>query len=132
MAQVERRHLVRRNAFQLTLDNLPPRNTRRWYPRWKIFIVRAVEIGLLSFDQASQRYSLSFEEFLSWQKLAANFDQSGVNSAVRDELRTSSLWIGSDRDCSQAPTRQDGSESFQPDLFWQQQEMIPDRVSGPQ
>jgi hypothetical protein len=117
MGQVERRHLTRRNAVQLTLADLPAPDTRRWYPRWKIFIVRAVEVGLLSFDQASKRYSLSFEEFMSWQKLAANFDQSGVNSAVRDELSTSPLWIGSERHKDQAPVGRDSPEPFKQDLF---------------
>jgi hypothetical protein len=116
MGQAERKHLTRRNGLQLTLADLPPPDTRRWYPRWKIFVARAVEVGLLSFDQASQRYSLSFEEFLGWQKLAAHFDQRGVNSAVRDELRSNPLWSGPDRHGSHAPVGQDSSGAFQHNL----------------
>jgi hypothetical protein len=117
MVPVEQTHLTRQDPSQLTLDNLPASDTRRWYPRWKIFIVRAVEVGLLSFDQASKRYGLSFEEFLSWRKLAASFDQSGSNAALRAGLSSSPLWLGSDRPTNQAPIERDSSDSFQRNLF---------------
>ena len=52
----------------VTLDQLPPRRLRRWRPRDKALVVVAVRHGLLSFDEACNRYSLSAEEYLSWQR----------------------------------------------------------------
>ena len=49
------------------LDDLPPSSTRRWVARRKAQVVAAVHAGLLTLDQACQRYSLSMDEFLAWQ-----------------------------------------------------------------
>lgn len=50
----------------LTLDSLPPVNTRRWVVRRKAEVVAAVVGGLLTTDEACERYSLSIEEFTGW------------------------------------------------------------------
>ena len=52
----------------LTLDKLPPASTSRWTVRRKAEVVAAVSGGLLSFDDACKRYSLSVEEFTTWQR----------------------------------------------------------------
>ena len=52
----------------LTLDSLPPPNTRRWVVRRKAEVVAAVRGGLLTVEEACERYSLSVEEYLAWQK----------------------------------------------------------------
>jgi hypothetical protein len=57
---------------------------------------------LLSFDQAKERYSLSMDEFIGWQKLAVPSGGRGVNAALRNTLRNETLWIGSDRDSAPA------------------------------
>ena len=59
----------------LTLSDLPPPNTRRWSARRKAEVVAAVRGGLLSLDEACNRYTLTVEEFLSWQ---ASIDQHGL------------------------------------------------------
>src|SRR5215210_3806441 len=59
----------------LTLDSLPPPNTTRWVVRRKAEVVAAVAGGLLSVDEACQRYTLSLEEFTSWQRAV---DRSGM------------------------------------------------------
>ena len=51
----------------LTIDDLPPGNTRRWVIHRKAEVVAAVQGGLISLDEACERYDLSVEEFLSWQ-----------------------------------------------------------------
>src|SRR3546814_7838029 len=53
----------------LTLDDLPPPETKRWVSRRKAEVVTAVRQGLLSLEDACRRYNLSMEEFLSWQRL---------------------------------------------------------------
>ena len=59
----------------LTLDSLPPPSTSRWVVRRKAEVVAAVNGGLLSVDEACERYGLSLEEFASWQRAV---DRSGM------------------------------------------------------
>ena len=59
----------------LTLDSLPKPSTRRWVIRRKAEVVAAVAGGLLTVDEACQRYTLSLEEFTSWQRAV---DRSGM------------------------------------------------------
>ena len=52
----------------LTIADLPPVDTGRWVIRRKAEVVAAVRGGLLTLDEACERYSLTNEEFLAWQK----------------------------------------------------------------
>jgi hypothetical protein len=67
----------------LTIDDLPPPDTKRWVIRRKAEVVAGVRNGLISLEEACNRYKLSVEEFLSWQKL---IDQHGMRG-----LRTTRL-----------------------------------------
>ena len=59
----------------LTLADLPPANTHRWVTKRKAIVVAAVKAGLLSLEDACGRYTLSVEEFQSWQSL---IEQHGI------------------------------------------------------
>jgi hypothetical protein len=59
----------------LTIDSLPPADTDRWVVRRKAEVVAAVNGGLLTVDEACDRYRLSLEEFASWQRAV---DRSGM------------------------------------------------------
>jgi hypothetical protein len=59
----------------LTLDTLPPSDTTRWVVRRKAEVVAAVNGGLLTVDEVCDRYSLTVEEFASWQRA---IDRSGM------------------------------------------------------
>jgi len=59
----------------LTIADLPPTSTRRWVIRRKAEVVAAVRGGLLSLEEACARYTLTIEEFLSWQ---ASIDEHGL------------------------------------------------------
>ena len=50
----------------LTRENLPPPQTKRWVVWRKAEIVAAVRGGLLSADDACDRYTLSPDELQSW------------------------------------------------------------------
>ena len=52
----------------LTKNDLPPPNTGRWVIRRKAEVVAAVRGGLISLEEALERYSLTNDEFLSWQR----------------------------------------------------------------
>lgn len=62
------RHVIGPTGEPLTLADLPPVNTKRWVIRRKAEVVAAVRGGLITLEDACHRYSLSVEEFLSWQK----------------------------------------------------------------
>lgn len=52
----------------LTLDDLPPRDTRRWVARRKAEVIAAVHGGLLERAEACERYRLSEEELGLWER----------------------------------------------------------------
>jgi hypothetical protein len=52
----------------LTIESLPPPGTTRWVIRRKAEVVAAVRGGLLTLEEACDRYKLSVEEFLGWQR----------------------------------------------------------------
>jgi Protein of unknown function (DUF1153) len=54
---------------------LPPVDTKRWSPGRKAAVVAAARAGLISREEACQRYLLSAEELASWEKA---LDQNGV------------------------------------------------------
>jgi Protein of unknown function (DUF1153) len=51
----------------LSLADLPPPDTQRWVIRRKAEVVAAVQGGLLTSDEACERYGLTAEEFSAWQ-----------------------------------------------------------------
>ncbi len=59
----------------LTIADLPPVSTRRWVVRRKAEVVSAVNGGLLTIDEACERYDLTLEEFAGWQRAV---DRSGM------------------------------------------------------
>ncbi|MDP1632258.1 MAG: DUF1153 domain-containing protein [Caulobacter sp.] len=69
------KYVIGPTGAPLTLSDLPPTNTDRWVIRRKAEVVAAVRGGLLSLDEACDRYRLTNEEFLTWQK---SIDQHGL------------------------------------------------------
>lgn len=71
----------------LSLADLPPANTRRWVIRRKAEVVAAVRSGLLSLEDACERYQLSVEEFLAWQRMIENHGILGLRTTRLQEYR---------------------------------------------
>ena len=67
----------------ITLADLPAPGIQRWVTRRKAEVVAAVHGGLLSADDACERYELSKEEFGGWELL---YERHGVKG-----LRTTRL-----------------------------------------
>jgi hypothetical protein len=59
--------IVGPDGSPLTIADLPAPGTKRWVIRRKAEVVAAVRGGLLSLQNACSRYTLTVEEFLSWQ-----------------------------------------------------------------
>jgi len=58
--------------------DLPPRDTVRWVSSRKAAVVTAVQSGIISLSDACRRYSLSVEEFLSWQRAVERHGTPGL------------------------------------------------------
>lgn len=71
----------------LTLADLPPTNDQRWVMRRKARLVAAVRGGLLTLDEACARYSLSCEEFLSWQRSIEKHGFAGLRATRLQRYR---------------------------------------------
>ncbi len=69
------KYVIGPDGSPLTIADLPPPGTHRWVIRRKAEVVAAVRGGLLSLEDACQRYTLTTEEFLSWQ---LSIDQHGL------------------------------------------------------
>lgn len=75
------------DAGPRSLDHLPPPNTKRWVIRRKAAVVGAVRAGLLTLEDACQRYHLSVEEFLSWQRLIERHGLPGLRATRLQDYR---------------------------------------------
>jgi hypothetical protein len=47
---------------------LPPQSTRRWTIRRKAAVLLALRDGVLTLEQAGERYALSVEELRTWER----------------------------------------------------------------
>lgn len=75
-------------AFQaLSEADLPPPDTKRWVMRRKAEVVAGVRCGLISLEDACQRYRLSLEEFLSWQRLIERHGVGGLRATRLQDYR---------------------------------------------
>mgnify|MGYP006289979501 FL=1 len=71
----------------ITIDDLPPPDTKRWVVRRKAEVVAGVRAGLISIEEACERYSLSMEEFLSWQRMIENHGVRGLRTTRLQHYR---------------------------------------------
>jgi hypothetical protein len=69
------KYVIGPDGSPLTVADLPPPDTRRWVIRRKAEVVAAVRGGLISLEEACKRYTLTVDEFLSWQ---ASIDRHGL------------------------------------------------------
>ncbi len=79
------------NGTTLSTRDLPPADTKRWVIRRKAEVVAAVKGGLISLDEACQRYTLSIEEFLSWQRAIERHGLRGLRATRLQEYRPTNL-----------------------------------------
>ena len=86
--QEQAKYVIGPDGSPLTIDDLPPPNTKRWVIRRKAEVVAAVRGGLLSLEQACNRYTLTTEEFSSWQKAIDRHGLPGLRATRVQQYRT--------------------------------------------
>lgn len=71
----------------VSIDSLPPPETKRWVIRRKAEVVAAVRAGVITLEEACRRYHLSLEEFLSWQRLVESHGLPGLRVTRLQDYR---------------------------------------------
>jgi Protein of unknown function (DUF1153) len=78
---------IERGRIASPFDTLPPANTTRWVIRRKAEVVAAVRSGAICLEDACNRYTLSMEEFLSWQRLIDRHGLAGLRVTHLQDYR---------------------------------------------
>jgi hypothetical protein len=81
------RYIIGPDGCPLTVADLPSSNTVRWMPSRKAKVVCAVRGGLLSIEEACRRYTLTVEEFLSWQASVNRHGLAGLRTTYVQHYR---------------------------------------------
>ena len=81
------RYVIGPDGRVLTVADLPPRDTKRWVTRRKAELVVAVRGGLLSLEEACERYALTIDEFLSWQTTLDRHGLPGLRATRVQDYR---------------------------------------------
>jgi Protein of unknown function (DUF1153) len=89
-AQPMVKHVIELGGRRLTLADLPLPDTKRWVIRRKAAVVAALRDGLLSLEEAGDRYAMSSDEILSWQHCVDRFGIAGLRT-TRTQLYLRSL-----------------------------------------
>lgn len=70
-----------------TRADLPPPETVRWVASRKAAVVRGVLYGLLSQDEALERYAISAEEFAEWLAAITEHGPAALKATVKPAAR---------------------------------------------
>jgi hypothetical protein len=81
------KYVIGPTGTPLTLADLPPANTQRWVIRRKAEVVAAVRGGLLSLEDACDRYKLTSEEFGTWQVAIDQYGLAGLRTTRIQQYR---------------------------------------------
>ena len=81
------RYVIGPDGSPLTVADLPPKDTKRWVIRRKAEVVAAVRGGLLSLEEACERYTLTVDEFLSWQRSIDRYGMPGLRATRVQDYR---------------------------------------------
>lgn len=75
------------DGTRLTKADLPPSDTKRWVIRRKAEVVAAVRGGLISMEEACERYGISEEEFETWTRAIDRFGIQGLRTTRIQKYR---------------------------------------------
>lgn len=69
------------------ITQLPPPNTQRWVKSRKVAVIKAIEKGVLTDEQACLRYNLSQEELDSWKQALNRFGPGALRTTHLNRYR---------------------------------------------
>lgn len=73
----------------LTRHDLPQQSLGRWVARRKAEVIAGVHGGLVSLSEALERYSLTNEEFMEWERGYAAYGLRGLRVSLKARKRFS-------------------------------------------
>ena len=71
----------------MTRSDLPSPKTTRWVASRKAAVVRAVDCGLLTAEEAIRTYSLSEEELDSWRMAVSRHGEKALKTTALQQFR---------------------------------------------
>lgn len=71
----------------MSIADLPPIGTQRWVASRKAAVVRGVVYGLLSKDDALERYKLSEDEFIEWVRAVSTHGEAALKATIVQKYR---------------------------------------------
>lgn len=71
--------------------DLPPANTERWVKSRKLAVIQAIRNGILSEEEACERYNLSAEELTSWNSLLKRHGPDALRTTHLKRYRKAEL-----------------------------------------
>ncbi len=74
----------------ITVGDLPPLDTQRWVIHRKAKVVAAIRRGLISREEACDRYGISAEELTSWETLSNQHGMQGLKTTRLQKYRNAS------------------------------------------
>ena len=83
------KYIIGPNGSPLTIADLPGPETKHWVIRRKAEVVAAVRGGLLSLEEACDRYKLTLEEYLAWQHSVDSHGIAGLRTTRIQRYRSS-------------------------------------------
>lgn len=83
------RHFTAPNGRVVTIADLPVPGRTRWSAYRKAELVMAVKGGLLSLEDACERYDLSLEEYRAWENSFQRYGVSGLKATRTQDNRNS-------------------------------------------
>ncbi|MEL6236796.1 MAG: DUF1153 domain-containing protein [Pseudomonadota bacterium] len=75
------------NGELISRADLPPADTKRWVARRKAAVVAAVNGGLITEEEACERYSLSLEELNSWREAVSRHGTRALRVTAMQAFR---------------------------------------------
>ncbi|MDA7427016.1 DUF1153 domain-containing protein [Primorskyibacter aestuariivivens] len=67
--------------------DLPPPDTRRWVASRKALVVRGVIYGLITQDEAQDRYAISEDEFQEWLRAVTLHGEEALKATALQKYR---------------------------------------------
>lgn len=81
-------YVIGPDGEKMTISDLPAPETRRWVPRRKARVVAAVEGGLITAEEAFERYDISEEEYECWKAAMSRFGMRGLCVTKINQVRS--------------------------------------------
>lgn len=75
------------DGTQMTRADLPSPATRRWVASRKAAVVRGVEHGLISAEEAMATYDLCEEELTHWKEAVARHGEAALRATALQKYR---------------------------------------------